>query len=61
MVDNLGHVIGSYTVQSIYNTHCYNKDFDITWSCYGSMEFYKGIIGKKTIMIIFPYLFVCLI
>ena len=39
------------TVQSLYNTSCYNTDLDITWSCCGSqiysnMEFYKRIIGK---------------
>ena len=37
-------------VQSLYNTPCDNKDFDITLSCCGSKfiyftwEFYKGII-----------------
>ena len=34
------------TVQSLYNTPHYNIGLNITWACWGCMEFYKGITGK---------------
>ena len=47
---NLCLLVGEATVQSLYNTPCYNTDLDITQPCCGSlkkftMEFYKGIIA----------------
>ena len=39
------------TVQSLYNTPCYNAELDKTQSCCGpkffTMEFYKGIKGLE--------------
>ena len=45
-VNELGCCTTNNILQSLYNTPHYNMDLDITWSCFGSMKFYKGTIGK---------------
>ena len=50
-----------YTVQSLYNTPCYNADLGLTRSCCGSHFFYHGILQrnfrKMTIVWSFSYNF----
>ena len=47
------------TVQSLYNTPCCNRNWDITQSCCGSQSFYHGILRrnyrKMTILWSFSY------
>ena len=41
-------LVGEATVQSLYNTPCYNTDLDITQPCCGSLQnFHDGILQRN--------------